>query len=124
MAVAQTSNPLARAELGECLYRNAGIKVKLNATTNQARNTMMHTSTLRAAGGSIAVTIPQALAKTTGLHPGDKVSFEFDAGRLIISPVSRRKYSLSELLAMQGTDPLLIDKAWDTMPASGQEVAV
>jgi len=82
----------------------------------------MYTSTLRAAGGSIAVTIPQALAKTTGLHPGDKVNFELDAGRLIVSPVNRRRYSLDDLLAMQSSEPLLIDKGWDTMPASGQEV--
>ena len=82
----------------------------------------MHTSTLRAAGGSIAVTIPQSLAKSTSLHPGDKVSFELDAGRLIISPISRRKYSLQELLAMQGDEPLMIDQAWDNMPAVGQEV--
>lgn len=82
----------------------------------------MHTSTLRTAGGSIAVTIPQALARTTGLHPGDKVTFELDAGRLIISPVQRRKYSLNDLLAMQGTEPLVIDKGWDTMTASAQEV--
>ncbi|MDD5479508.1 AbrB/MazE/SpoVT family DNA-binding domain-containing protein [Rhodoferax sp.] len=81
----------------------------------------MHTSTLRAAGGSIAVTIPQAMAKTTGLHPGDKVNFEFDAGRLVITPVQRRRYSLDDLLAMQGDKPLLIDKGWDTMPPSGQE---
>lgn len=84
----------------------------------------MHTSTLRAAGGSIAVTIPQALAKSTGLHPGDKVSFEFDAGRLILSPVNRRKYTLDDLLAMQGSTPLVVDKAWDTMPAVGQEAAL
>ena len=51
----------------------------------------MLTSTLRAAGGSIAVTIPQSLAKASGLQAGDKVSFEFEAGRLIISPVTRRK---------------------------------
>ena len=82
----------------------------------------MHTSTLRAAGGSIAVTIAQPLAKSIGLHPGDKVSFEFDAGRLIISPIGRRKYSLQELLAMQGDEPLLINKAWDNMPPKGQEV--
>jgi antitoxin component of MazEF toxin-antitoxin module len=84
----------------------------------------MHTSTLRAAGGSIAVTIPQAVLQNTGLHVGDKVAFEFDAGRLIISPVSRRKYTLEQLLAMQGTEPLLIDKRWDAMPPSGQEVAL
>ena len=82
----------------------------------------MLTSTLRAAGSSIAVTIPQSLAKASGLQAGDKVSFEFEAGRLIISPVTRRKYSLQELLVMQGDAPLLIDKAWDEMPASGQEV--
>ena len=81
----------------------------------------MHTSTLRAAGGSIAVTIPQSLAKSTGLRPGDKVSFESNAGRLIMSPISRRKYSLQDLLAMQGDEPLVIDKAWDDMPAVGQE---
>ncbi len=84
----------------------------------------MLTSTLRAAGGSIAVTIPQSLAKSSGLRAGDKVSFEFEAGRLIISAVRRLKYSLQELLAMQGDTPLLIDTAWDDMPASGQEVPV
>lgn len=84
-------------------------------------NAHIHTSRC---WGSIAVTIPQSLAKSTGMHPGDKVSFELDAGRLIISPVSRRKYKLHELLAMQGDEPLLIDKAWDAMPTSGQEVAV
>lgn len=84
----------------------------------------MHTSTLRAAGGSIAVTIPQSLAKSAGMHPGDKVSFEFEAGRLIISPISRRRYSLQDLLAMQGDEPLVIDRVWDNMPAVGQEVPV
>ena len=84
----------------------------------------MQTSTLRAAGGSIAVTIPQSLAKFTGMQAGDKVRFEVEAGRLIISPISRRKYSLQELLAMQGDEPLVIDKAWDSMPAVGQEVPV
>ena len=84
----------------------------------------MQTSTLRAAGGSIAVTIPQSLAKFIGMQAGDKVRFEVEAGRLIISPISRRKYSLQELLAMQGDEPLVIDQAWDSMPAVGQEVPV
>jgi antitoxin component of MazEF toxin-antitoxin module len=57
-------------------------------------------------------------------HPGDKVRFELDAGRLIIAPISRRKYSLQELLAMQGDEPLVIDQAWDNMPTVGQEVPV
>lgn len=82
----------------------------------------MHTSTLRAAGGSIAVTIPQSVMKNTGLHAGDKVSLEFDGGRLIISPVSRRKYTLTDLLAMQGDEPLVIDHDWDAMPLMGNEL--
>ena len=82
----------------------------------------MHTSTLRAAGGSIAVTIPQSVMKNTGLHAGDKVSFEIDGGRLIISPVSRRKYTLTDLLAMQGNEPLLIDHDWDAMPSMGNDL--
>lgn len=84
----------------------------------------MYTSKLRAAGGSIAVTIPQRLAKLTGLHAGDRISLEMDAGRLILSPISRRRYSLQELLAMQGDEPLVVDTAWDSMPAVGQEVAI
>lgn len=100
--------------------RPYAVEVTLSATYEE----IMHTSTLRAAGGSIAVTIPQKLMQSTGLRAGDKVSFEFDAGRLIISPVSRRKYTLQELLAMQGDEPLLIDKAWDNMPAVGQELPV
>ena len=82
----------------------------------------MHTSILGAAGGGIVVTIPRALAVQAGLRPGDKVSFELDAGRLIVSSLRRRKYSLVDLLAMQGSAPLLIDKGWDTMPSTGQEV--
>ena len=55
----------------------------------------MHTSTLRAAGGSIDVTVPHSLANSTGLHPGDRVTFGFDAVSLIISPISHRKYTRS-----------------------------
>ena len=68
------------------------------------------------------VTIPHALAEQSGLRPGDKVCFELDAGRLIVSRVRRRNYSLVDLLAMQGSAPLLIDKGWNNMPSIGQEV--
>ena len=103
-------------------YKIIADPVRLNAASLDLTEMTIHTSTLRAAGGSIAVTIPQSLAKSTGLRPGDKVSFEYNAGRLIMSPISRRKYSLQDLLAMQGDEPLVIDKAWDDMPAVGKEV--
>ncbi len=94
------------------------MKLKLNATYQEQH--LAHVNT-RAAGGSIAVTIPQALLKTTGLHPGDKVSFEFDAGRLIVSHVNRSRCSLQDLLAMLGRQPLLIDKCWESMPTTEGE---
>ena len=40
----------------------------------------------------------------------------------MLSPLGRRKYSLDDLLAMQGGKPLARDAQWDAMPAVGQEV--
>lgn len=81
----------------------------------------MHTSTLRAAGGSVALTIPQSLVRALGLHAGDKVTLDTQKGRLVVAPLSRVKYSLADLLAMQGNEPLAIDREWDTMPPVGHE---
>ena len=82
----------------------------------------MHTATLRSLGGSIAVTIPGPLIKALGLDAGTQVSFTAEGNGLLLVPVGRRKYSLSDVLAMQGNKPLLKDQQWDTMPAVGQEV--
>ena len=82
-----------------------------------------HTATLRALGQSVAVTIPQAVAISAGLQAGDKVNFEIDAGRLVMAKATRRKYTLGDLLAMQGNKPLQIDSQWDAMPDVGREVA-
>ena len=82
----------------------------------------MHTATLRSLGGSIAVTIPSPLVKALGLDVGTQVSFTTQGDALLLSPMGRRKYSLDDLLAMQGGKPLARDAQWDTMPAVGQEV--
>ncbi|SEQ32877.1 AbrB/MazE/SpoVT family DNA-binding domain-containing protein [Giesbergeria anulus] len=84
----------------------------------------MHTSTLRTVGGSIALTIPQKLARALGLHAGDTVSLDAEQGRLIVAPAARRSYTLEQVLAMQGDAPLALDTDWDTMPATGREVAL
>lgn len=83
----------------------------------------MHTSTLRTVGGSIALTIPQKLARALGLHAGDTVNLDAEQGRLIVAPVAHRSYTLEQVLAMQGDAPLALDTDWDTMPAIGREVA-
>ena len=82
-----------------------------------------HAATLRALGQSVEVTIPQAVAISAGLHVGDKVNFEIDAGQLVMAKATRRKYTLRDLLAMQGKKPLQIDSQWDAMPDVGREVA-
>lgn len=82
-----------------------------------------HTATLRALGQSVAVTIPQAVAVSTGLYAGGKVNLEIDAGRLVMAKATRRKYTLRDLLAMQVNKPLQIDSQWDAMPDVGREVA-
>lgn len=86
-----------------------------------SESTSMHTTTLRAAGGSVALTIPQALVRTLGLQIGDKVELDAQQGRLVIIPATRLKYSLEDLLAMQGNEPLMTDPGWDAMPAMGNE---
>lgn len=84
----------------------------------------MHTSTLRSLGGSLAVTIPGALVKALGLDAGAKVSFTAEGNGLMLVPVGRRKYSLDDVLAMQGSEPLMKDQVWDAMPAAGQEIGL
>ena len=86
----------------------------------------MHKSTLRAAGGSIAVTIAQALARACSLRVGDRVSIDGDGdgGQIVLTPLTRRTYSLQDLLDMQGDKPFAVDKPWDAMPAVGKEVSL
>jgi antitoxin ChpS len=84
----------------------------------------MYTSTLRAAGGSIALTIPQPLARLLSLHAGEAVTLEADGGRLVIAPQRHKRYTVADLVDMQGTTPLMVDTNWDTMPAAGKEAAV
>lgn len=82
----------------------------------------MHSSTLRALGGSIAVTIPLPLARELGLGVGMRVNIKAKGDSLVLSAAGRRTYSLDDLLAMQGKTPLLADAQWDTMPALGKEI--
>lgn len=81
----------------------------------------MHTATLRALGGSMAVTLPSPLVKSLGLTVGESVSLSAQAGGIYLAPFKRKKYSAADLVAMQGKKPAHIDAAWDKMPAMGSE---
>jgi antitoxin MazE len=49
-------------------------------------------------GNSLALRIPAAFARETGIGSGAEVDLTLDAGRLVITPSSVGEYSLAELL--------------------------
>ena len=71
-------------------------------------------------GNSLALRIPAAFARETGLGPGADVDLELDGNRLIITPTSHGPYTLSGLLGSV-TDENLHD-AVETGRRQGQEV--
>ena len=50
-------------------------------------------------GHSLAVRIPQAIAKEAGLAEGDRVSLELEAGGSIVLRPARRRYELDQLIS-------------------------
>jgi antitoxin ChpS len=59
----------------------------------------MHTTNLRKVGGSIMLAVPPALLDILHLRPGAEVGLAVEAGRLIVEPRTRPRYTLDELLA-------------------------
>ncbi len=59
----------------------------------------MHKTNLRKVGGSVMLAVPPAILDLLHLHAGVTVGLTVDAGRLVIEPSPRQRYSLDELLA-------------------------
>lgn len=70
-------------------------------------------------GNSLALRIPKPIAEMSALEEGTDVDLSLDEGRLVVTPVRRRKYTLDELLA-QVTDENLHGEI-DTGPSVGNE---
>lgn len=49
-------------------------------------------------GNSLAIRIPQNLAKEIQLIEGDEVDLAVVDGKIVIKPISRKRYSLDELV--------------------------
>ena len=81
----------------------------------------MHTATLRALGGSIAVTLPRQLLKNLGLAAGSQVEISADGESLTITP-KHKKYTLAELLANCGEGDFEIDREFMDAPPAGREL--
>ena len=71
-------------------------------------------------GDSLAVRIPRAIVKDTGLAEGDRLSLDLEADGSIVLRSNRRKYSLDELLAGISNKNRHRETYWGT--ARGKEV--
>ena len=58
----------------------------------------MNTTNLRKVGGSVMLPVSPSILKILHLQTGSKVNLAIEAGRLIIEPQKRHRYSLKELL--------------------------
>ena len=83
----------------------------------------MHTTNLRKVGGSVMLAVPPALLEVLNLAAGQKVGLVVDGGRLVISPQTRPRYTMDELLAASDySHPQPLDeRAWVDAPPAGKE---
>ncbi|MBE9124036.1 AbrB/MazE/SpoVT family DNA-binding domain-containing protein [Tychonema sp. LEGE 07199] len=71
-------------------------------------------------GNSLAIRIPQNLAKEINLAEGSQVQLVLIDGKLTIEPITRRRYSLEELI--EAITPENVHTEVDTGVAVGNEV--
>jgi antitoxin MazE len=71
-------------------------------------------------GNSLALRIPAAFARQTGVRSGSEVELELEGKRLIITPAPAGSYSLAELL--EGVTDGNLHEAVDTGRPKGREV--
>ncbi|MEG4519493.1 MULTISPECIES: AbrB/MazE/SpoVT family DNA-binding domain-containing protein [unclassified Microcoleus] len=71
-------------------------------------------------GNSLAIRIPQNLAKEINLAEGSEVKLVLIDGKLTIEPITRRRYSLEELV--EAMTPDNVHNEIDTGVAVGKEV--
>jgi len=71
-------------------------------------------------GNSIGVRLPKSLARELEIEEGSEVSVEARNGRIVISPLRRRRYRLAALV--QGITPRNRHHAVETGKPQGKEV--
>jgi antitoxin ChpS len=84
----------------------------------------MHTTNLRKVGGSIMLAVPPAILELLQLRAGATVGVSVDAGRLVVEPSPKPRYTLEELL--EGSDysgpRSAEEQEWLDSPAVGREL--
>jgi len=84
----------------------------------------MHTTILRKVGGSVMLAVPRALLDILDLRAGATVGVDVDAGRLIVEPLRRPRYTLAELIAQCAPEAPSSEeeRAWVCEPPVGNEL--
>lgn len=75
-------------------------------------------------GNSLAARIPKAIADMIDLHLNQKISIEVENGRIIITPVTKKKYAMDELLSQCNSNNFKLDdedRAWLNDEPVGRE---
>jgi antitoxin ChpS len=80
----------------------------------------MHTSTLRAVGGSVTVTLPRQMLRTLGLEAGATVGVAIEGDRLVISS-QRPRYRLADLVRGMRNGDLPGSPGWEDAAPKGRE---
>ncbi len=85
---------------------------------------MPHAARLRKVGGSVMLAIPKPVLEALDLAPDASVGLSIKAGRIVIDPQKRRRYSLDELLAQckPSVRRSREDREWLTSPPVGREL--
>src|SRR5580704_568036 len=85
---------------------------------------MPHAVKLRKVGGSVMLAIPKAMLDALELSPDASVGLSIKAGRLVVDPKKRRRYSLDELLAQCNPSARRSreDRDWQASPPTGREL--
>lgn len=80
-------------------------------------------SAIRKLGNSAGIILPVALLRSLKCEVGQIIDIEVDDGRLVVTPVRRRRYTAAELNAQcDRRAPMPEDLvAWDSAPAVGSE---
>ncbi|WP_295549484.1 antitoxin [uncultured Pseudacidovorax sp.] len=84
----------------------------------------MHTTFLRKVGGSVMMPVPPVLLAQLKLTAGAQVGQAVEDGRLVVTPRSRPRYSLDELLAASDyiTPRTAENSEWMGSSAVGREL--
>jgi antitoxin ChpS len=85
---------------------------------------MPHATRLRKVGGSVMLAIPKAMLDALDLAPDASVGLSIKAGKLVVDPKKRRRYSLDDLLAQckRSARRSRADREWQTSPPVGREL--